>query len=195
MIEDVAIICISNEHCAKIVSNIVTQHGIAPILLNDDYSSIIRTVRSRHVNLIIMDDDIKGINTFELLYMIKNTQQAIEVILFSSNHNDLPEFIKKGIIFGYFSLPLNNFEIEQLVLSAQRSSKRTYKMQNELEELRLKLKNRIIIEKAKEILARDKNISLDKAYKAMQNLSMNKGVSLEKLAQVIVDNDAKNEEA
>lgn len=193
MIEDVAIISISNENCAKIVNNILIQHGIAPILLDEDYSSIIRTVRSRYVNLIIMDDDIKGMNIFELLYMIKNTQQAIEVILFSSNHNDLPEYIKKGIIFGYFSLPLNNFEIEQLILSAQRSSRRTYKMQNELEELRSKLKNRIIIEKAKEILARDKNISLDKAYKAMQNLSMNKGILLEKLAQVIVDNDTKNE--
>lgn len=193
MIEDVAIISISNENCAKIVNNILIQHGIAPILLDEDYSSIIRTVRSRYVNLIIMDDDIKGMNIFELLYMIKNTQQAIEVILFSSNHNDLPEYIKKGIIFGYFSLPLNNFEIEQLILSAQRSSRRTYKMQNELEELRSKLKNRIIIEKAKEILARDKNISLDKAYKAMQNLSMNKGILLEKLAQIIVDNDTKNE--
>lgn len=193
MIEDVAIISISNENCAKIVNNILIQHGIAPILLDEDYSSIIRTVRSRYVNLIIMDDDIKGMNIFELLYMIKNTQQAIEVILFSSNHNDLPEYIKKGIVFGYFSLPLNNFEIEQLILSAQRSSRRTYKMQNELEELRSKLKNRIIIEKAKEILARDKNISLDKAYKAMQNLSMNKGILLEKLAQVIVDNDTKNE--
>lgn len=193
MIEDVAIISISNENCAKIVNNILLQHGIAPILLDEDYSSIIRTVRSRYVNLIIMDDDIKGMNIFELLYMIKNTQQAIEVILFSSNHNDLPEYIKKGIIFGYFSLPLNNFEIEQLILSAQRSSRRTYKMQNELEELRSKLKNRIIIEKAKEILARDKNISLDKAYKAMQNLSMNKGILLEKLAQIIVDNDTKNE--
>ncbi|NMC56713.1 MAG: ANTAR domain-containing protein [Eubacteriaceae bacterium] len=193
MIEDFAVVCISNKICADLVNSILIKHGINYMSLNDDFSAFLRTIRSRDVNLVIMDDDAKSLSNYQLLYTIKNTQQAVEAILFSNNYNELNEYIKKGIIFGYFSMPLNNFEIEQLILSAVRSSRRTYKLQNELEELKSKLKNRILIEKAKEIVADDKNISLDKAYKAMQSLSMNKGISLEKLAQIIIENNEKSE--
>ncbi|GEM_PF-6781106 len=193
MLEDFAVVCISNKVCADLVVSILTKHGINSLSLIDDFSTFLRTIRSRDVNLVIMDDDAKSLSNYQLLYTIKNTQQAVEAILFSNKHNELNEYIKKGIIFGYFSMPLNNFEIEQLVLSAVRSSRRTYKMQNELEELKSKLKNRILIERAKEIVADDKKISLDKAYKAMQSLSMNKGISLEKLAQIIIENNEKSE--
>jgi response regulator NasT len=193
MTEDFAVVCISNKNCADIVFSILSKHGIGSIVLNDDFSVFVRTLRSRDVNLVIMDDNFKGISNYQLLYMIKNTQQAVETILLSNQYNELNEYIKKGIIFGYFSMPLNNYEMEQLILSAVRSSRRTYKMQNELDELKLKLKNRILIEKAKEIVARDKNVSLDKAYKAMQSLSMNKGISLERLAQIIIENNESNE--
>mgnify|MGYP000917325424 CR=1 FL=1 len=192
MLEDVAVVCIANKNCVDLVNNILNKHGITSIIIFDDFSALVRTLRSRDVNLVIMDDEMKGMSNDQLLYTIKNTQQAVEVILFSNNHNELYNYIKKGIIFGYFSFPLNNFEIEQLILSSLRSSRRTYKFQSELEELRMKLKSRILVERAKEIVARDKNISLDKAYKAMQTLSMNKGVSLERLAQIIIENDEKN---
>lgn len=193
MVEDFAVICISNKTCADLIGSILIKHGINYISLNDDFSAFLRTIRSRDVNLVIVDDGTKSMSNYQLLYTIKNTQQAVEAILFSNKHNELTEYIKKGIIFGYFSMPLSNYEIEQLILSAVRSSRRTYKLQSELDELKLKLKNRILIEKAKEIIANERKISLDKSYKAMQSLSMNKGISLEKLAQIIIENNEKSE--
>jgi len=189
MFQGVAVVCISNKTCADLVNFILSKHGIKSILLNEDFSVLIRTIRSRNINLVIIDDDIKGIDCCRLLHMIKNIQPAIEVILYSNNHSLLYEYIKEGILFGCFSMPLNNFEIEQLILSSLGASRRTYKMQSELDELKLKLKNRIIIDKAKEIIARNENISLEKAYRAMQNLSMRKGISIYKLAQIIIEDN------
>ncbi len=183
-----AVVCMADEGGRKIVDALLKKHGLQ-VLHFFDTASLLRTVKSRDIEIVILDEEGNHMQFADLLGSIAGSQASAEVVVFSERHSDLGEWIKKELIFGYFSLPWDRYEIEQLLLGALVNSRRIRKMQREMEDLKYKLKRRTLIEKAKEIVAQQRNISLDKAHTILTQMSMRKSISLETIAKSIVEND------
>lgn len=188
-----AAVCMADEVGKNMVCALLKKHGMQ-VLRYSDTASLLRGIRSRNIDIVVMDEDGNQIQCIDLLHSIKNSQDAVEVILFSERHSELAHYIKKELIFGCFSLPLNRYEMEQLLLGALVNNRRMRKMQREMDELKYRLNRRVLVEKAKEILAEQKNISLEKAHDILIQLSMRRGISLEEIARSILQSREKTKE-
>lgn len=62
----------------------------------------------------------------------------------------------------------------------------TENLEQEIEELKTRLEERKVIERAKGILSRDLNISEEEAYKKLRRLSMDRRAKMSEISELII---------
>ncbi len=180
-----AAVLINHQTALKAVLRALSKHGVAGVGYTNS-SLLLRAVAGRHFDLIFVDYEVKGIGLENLLAIIRESQPASKTILYSAARDEVLAYIEKGYVFGFFSNPNNSFEIEQLILIALKEIENQKRLESELERIRRRLKAGSDIEKAKEVLALQKGISLQRAYEAMRRASMDAALPLEEVARRIL---------
>ncbi len=117
-----------------------------------------------------------------------NSADPHPIVIFAEQ--DSPQIIEQAIKAGVSAYVVDDIQPHRLspiinVAIARFSELR--KIKNELEQTKSKLAGRKIIDKAKGLMMEKKNISEDDAYKHLRKMAMDKGESLEKTAQNIID--------
>jgi len=168
------------------VTSILKKSGYNVIVCSDG-NSLIRTARSRNADLILVDEEVKGLRVIDIVNIIF-TEKICPIILISNQYGaDYLNWIERGWIYTYVNIPLDRYEILKVIHSAIANGHRLLVLEREILKLRREISSRKAIEKAKGIVMEKRKCSEDEAYKYLRNTSMNKGVSIEDISSVIIN--------
>ncbi|NTW70886.1 MAG: ANTAR domain-containing protein [Eubacteriaceae bacterium] len=185
MIKNV-IVSLNNKKYEASLVNMMKQNGYHPIIC-DDGNTLIRTARSRNIDLIILDEDVKGFRTIDIVNSIYVEKICPILLVANQVRANYMDWIEKGWIYMYVSSNFDLNEMIKLVQSSIITGNRMMMLENEILKLKKTIADRKIIEKAKGIVMEMKKCSEDDAYKYLRTCSMEKKVSIENYAQAIIN--------
>lgn len=149
----------------------------------------LNTARNLGPDLVLVEADLPGISGFELARILADEKVAPvlliaqEVFLFSRPvaMKDRPDFP-----LGYVSLPLTENSLFPAIENMLNFAACYRRMEGDIRNLREKLETRKIVEKAKGILMEQLGITEGEAYRRIQKQSMDKCLTMRKVAEAII---------
>ncbi|MBA1333655.1 MAG: hypothetical protein HPY66_0048 [Firmicutes bacterium] len=180
------IIADSGETSRKIVSDLISKRGYK-IYQASDNAGVLRMARSLHPDLVLMDVNLWGANAYETARIIEEDRLSTVVFMTPKLDNEFMERLKTMKIFAYIMKPVNPAQLTQMVEFAIANSTRIRSLEERVEKLESSLAARKKIERAKGILMEKLRLSEQQAYEYMRRKSMDKGISMESLADTIVN--------
>ena len=186
MLQKTILLCISNKSTETNLVSVLKRHGFN-VIFCDDGHSLIRTVRSRNIDLILLDDEIKGVRAIDIVNIIFSEKIA-PVILFVNHYGShYMDWIEKGWVYNYLNMNLDQYDLIKVLNSAIINGERFLEMERQIIKLRKEIADRKTIEKAKGIIMEKRKCSEDEAYTYLRNMSMNKGISIENISKAIIN--------
>lgn len=142
-------------------------------------------------DLVLMDIKMPKMNGLKASDVISNTFQIPVLLLTAFSQREYIDEAKRANIVGYLVKPITEANLIPAVEIALLQAANTKKYQERNAQLDETLTNRKVIEKAKGIIMKRKNVSEETAYNKLRRLSMDKQLSMETVARRIIANDQK----
>ena len=142
-------------------------------------------------DLVLMDIKMPKMNGLKASDVISNTFQIPVLLLTAFSQRDYIDEAKRANIVGYLVKPITEANLIPAVEIALLQAANTKKYQERNAQLDETLTNRKVIEKAKGIIMKRKNVTEEIAYNKLRRLSMDKQLSMETVARRIIANDQK----
>ncbi|MCK1985915.1 MULTISPECIES: ANTAR domain-containing response regulator [Peribacillus] len=142
-------------------------------------------------DLVLMDIKMPKMNGLKASDVISNTFQIPVLILTAFSQREYIDEAKRANIVGYLVKPITEANLIPAVEIALLQAANTKKYQERNAQLDETLTNRKVIEKAKGIIMKRKNVTEEIAYNKLRRLSMDKQLSMETVARRIIANDQK----
>ncbi|SNT08523.1 response regulator receiver and ANTAR domain protein [Bacillus sp. OK838] len=142
-------------------------------------------------DLVLMDIKMPKMNGLKASEVISNTFQIPVLLLTAFSQREYIDEAKRANIVGYLVKPITEADLIPAVEIALLQAANAKKYQERNAQLDETLTNRKVIEKAKGIIMKRKNVSEETAYKKLRKLSMDKQLSMETVARLIVTKDQK----
>jgi len=164
----------------KKISAVLAAAGYLVIGETDNGPGALRLIQSLVPEVAVIDiDSPQGLSAAKLL----EEDGQIGLVLVATHprrdHNS-------DVISGQILKPIQDASLLTAVEFASAGQLRLRKMADELARLKEKLESRKIVEKAKGILMETLGINEAEAYRRIQQQSMNKRVSLRKIAEAVI---------
>jgi len=139
-------------------------------------------------DLILMDIRMPKLDGIEAAKRInKNRECVIPVVLITANTDrDNVKKLKNAGILGYLVKPVHTEDVILALETAYRIAEDFNSMKNQVVDLLEQLRDRKKIERAKEILMKEKGIDGDEAMHIMQKASRRQNIKLKDLAEAII---------
>lgn len=142
-------------------------------------------------DLVLMDIKMPKMNGLKASDVISNTFQIPVLLLTAFSQRKYIDEAKRANIVGYLVKPITEANLIPAVEIALLQAANTKKYQERNAQLDETLTNRKVIEKAKGIIMKRKNVTEEIAYNKLRRLSMDKQLSMETVARRIIANDQK----
>jgi len=182
------IVADSSETSRNNIANILSSKGYK-VYQATDGAGAIRLCRNIRPSLILIDINIWGIRAIDAAKIIEDDNIS-SVLFITNNPNDtFYKNLKDMKLYGYVLKPINSFQLTQTVEFSLMSLEKINKLEERIKKLETKIEAKIKSEKAKGILMKKFNITEDEAYKMLRKESMDKCLSMEKIAEEIIKND------
>ncbi|MDM5360857.1 ANTAR domain-containing response regulator [Peribacillus sp. RS7] len=142
-------------------------------------------------DLVLMDIKMPKMNGLKASEVISNTFQIPVLLLTAFSQREYIDEAKRANIVGYLVKPITEANLIPAVEIALLQAANAKKYQERNAQLDETLTNRKVIEKAKGIIMKRKKVTEETAYKKLRRLSMDKQLSMETVARMIISNDQK----
>ncbi|MDM5292847.1 response regulator [Peribacillus simplex] len=156
-----------------------------------DGEKAIELAHALQPDLVLMDIKMPKMNGLKASEVISNTFQIPVLLLTAFSQREYIDEAKRANIVGYLVKPITEADLIPAVEIALLQAANAKKYQERNAQLDETLANRKVIEKAKGIIMKRKNVSEETAYKKLRKLSMDKQLSMETVARLIVTKDQK----
>ncbi|GAA0116931.1 ANTAR domain-containing response regulator [Clostridium senegalense] len=169
------------------IREMLEEEGYDVVAEASDGFDVIELARKHSPELIIMDIKMPLLDGLNATKIILKEQLANAVVLLSAYSNK--SFIQKAKevgAMGYLVKPLDNKSLIATIEVCLSKATEFKNMQNTVKTLENKLESRKVIEKAKGILMKQRNITEDESYKYIRNLSMKKRVTMDEISKIII---------
>lgn len=170
----------NDEEFLKSIQIMLNQLGFMVVAIENSGTTLMRKIRSINPDIVIADANLKGMNAFEIANVVEKEGICPCIVTIKGSIEQYYEKLKNKIVFAYIQKPINAINLKYAIESSYFNFKN-------IMEIDKKLKERKIIEKAKGLVMKKYNVSEEKAYEYMRKKSMDKGVSLYRIAQAIID--------
>lgn len=176
----------TNEKLYKQLNIILTSSGHNIITQGLDSYDLLRKIRSYHPDLCIIDNDLKGMNTYTLSESIIEESLSAVIVLCKSYEVSKYSKLKDNIYFSA-EIKSSNYSNLQLIIPIMvKSCNYVRNIEQKLRKLETEIKNQKIINQAKRLLIKYEAFSEEEAHKYILKKSMEKRLSKEKFADEIV---------
>ncbi|CAH0230505.1 putative transcriptional regulatory protein pdtaR [Peribacillus sp. Bi96] len=156
-----------------------------------DGEKAIELAHALQPDLVLMDIKMPKLNGLKASEVISNTFQIPVLLLTAFSQREYIDQAKRANIVGYLVKPITEADLIPAVEIALLQADNAKKYQERMAQLDESLTNRKVIEKAKGIIMKRKNVTEEIAYNKLRKLSMDKQLSMEEVAKLIVINDKK----
>lgn len=137
-------------------------------------------------HVVVMDPHIPGSEGIDLTGIIDEHRVAPVVAIVSQTQREIEDLARLPGVYGVLLKPLHDGTVRPVIETALANFDRAMKLEKELKEVRQELENRKIVERAKGILMERKKMTEREAYKHLQKISMDKCVTLVRVARDLI---------
>jgi CheY-like chemotaxis protein len=184
LLHEKILIIMQDQKKGKVYQNLFLNSGFKTALLTDDPFKGIRILRTQEIQLILLDDTFQGMSFKQFADVIDYENLGAIIILGTDSLPSLQDFPPS--VYGI----LNTQVSREMLLNSARMAIRQYKintrLKEELKDLRKKLSDKKVIDQAKFFLMDKYKIDESEAYDRLRKVSMDKRVSIRKLAESII---------
>ncbi len=171
---------------SELLEQALAEAGHRVIARIGDDADLSAEVAKRHPDVIIIDMEAPGRDTLEQMREI-NRDQPKPIILFSDQRD--PDYIRQAVRAGvsaYVVDGLSRDRVMPIVEVAVARFREFQALKQELEETKTRLADRKIIEKAKGLLMKKKNMGEEQAYQFLRKTAMSRNLQLIEVARVLI---------
>ncbi|MDR1472804.1 MAG: ANTAR domain-containing protein [Synergistaceae bacterium] len=176
------------------LSSMLESLGFSVIGQAADGFDAVELCRAKNPDLVLMDIRMPVFDGFWATETILNEEIADCVVMLTAFCD--AEFVERAGrigVTGYLVKPINKRLLAPTIETAYFQSQRLKKVKMEAEEMRQKLEENHLIERAKALMAKDRGISEGDAYRELQRMSMNKRCPMSALAKMVVQSYSERE--
>lgn len=177
----------SSETSRKTIANILISKGYK-VYQATDGAGVIRLTRSIRPNLTLLDINLWGIKAFDVARIIEDDNLSSVLFITSNPNENFYNNLKNMNLYSYILKPINQFQLIQIVEFSIMNLEKISKLNDKIKKLEDKIESRIKVDKAKGILMKKYSISEEEAYKFIRKKSMDKCISIGKIAEEIINN-------
>ncbi|CDF58982.1 ANTAR domain-containing response regulator [Thermobrachium celere] len=170
----------NDEEVLKSIQIMLVQMGCNVVALETSGSALLRKIRSLNPDVSIIDVNLRGMSAFEISDVVEKQGICPCIITIKGSIDEYYDKLKDKLVFAYLQKPINAFNLRYAIESAYFNYKNLINMDK-------KLKERKIIDKAKGLIMKKYNLTEERAYEYIRKKSMDKGVSMARIAQAIID--------
>jgi response regulator NasT len=148
---------------------------------------LLQAVEAHRPDIIIIDTDSPSRDVLEHVVMVSRDQPR-PIVMFSSDgaSDSIRNAVRAGVS-AYIVDGLDAGRVKGIVEVAVARFEEYQKLVAELAEANLKLSERKLVDRAKGILMKSRNMTEDEAYKAMRSLAMSRKKRLGEVARMVID--------
>ena len=184
LLHEKILIIMQDQKKGKVYQNLFLNSGFKTALLTDDPFKGIRILRTQEIQLILLEENFSGMSFKQFADVIDYENLGAIIILGTDSLPSLQDFPPS--VYGILNTPVSR----EMLLNSARMAIRQYKintkLKEELKELRKKLSDKKVIDQAKFFLMDKYKIDESQAYDRLRKVSMDKRVSIKKLAESII---------
>lgn len=137
-------------------------------------------------DLILMDIKMPKLNGLKASEIIGKQLDVPIVIITAYSQKEFVSKAKQDNIVGYLVKPISEKNLLPTIEIALHQAEKAKTLKTEADEAKQNIERRKVIETAKGLVMKRKQMSEDEAYKYMRNLSMSNRMQLHELAQQII---------
>lgn len=176
----------SNEKVSGQLGQFLIENGMNIIGETKDGYDLLRRVHTVYPDLVIVDYNMKGLSGHEISEVLISEKICPVIALIGTNELQYFVNLSQEPTFAPLIKPCN----KQMLLSTanllNKTSKSIYKLENEVTHLKSHQDKKEIINKAKKLLMENMQLTEDEAHRRIQKQSMDKGLSMIKIAEAII---------
>lgn len=161
-------------------------HGHEVIARVGTDEDIIAAVERVQPDIIIVDLDSPGRDTLESMQAISRDRPRPIVMFTNDGDSATIERAVKSGVSAYVVDGLSPERIRPILDVAMHRFREYQQLRNELEQTRMQLTERKLIEKAKGILMKKRGLDEDQAYQSLRKMAMDRNLKLSELARSII---------
>lgn len=178
----------SNEKISGQLAQFLIENGFNVIGETVDGYDLLRRIHTVYPDIVIVDYKMKGMNGLEISEIIISEKACPVIALISSVEMQYFINLSQETAFAPLVKPLNKSTLLSTISLLVKTSKSISKLENEIIKLKGKKdeNDKKIIGKAKKLLMENMRLSEDEAHRRIQKQSMNKGITMVKIAESII---------
>jgi response regulator NasT len=180
------VIADSDQRTLKEMKSLLTRVGYIVAGEATDGMTALKLIRNTLPDMVILDTDLHGMSSTEVLNNIDGGKLAAVVMTASYQQKDLLVKLKHHWIFGFIVKPFSENNLYSVLNLALNNYKRTIELEKEVDKLKATLETRKVVDKAKGILMTTMEISEEQAFRKIQKQSMDKGKPMRAVAEAIM---------
>jgi len=160
--------------------------GFSVVGETGDGRNVLQMVFNIQPDLVIVSSQLEGKDGLEVVKAIDEHRIA-PVILISeiSGQNRLSEALRYWT-FSYVLKPIDEINLIPAIEVCMASYRKICRLEQDNRKLKLNLETRKVVEKAKGLLIQLKGMTEQQAFRHMQKVSMDKCITIQKVAQLII---------
>lgn len=172
----------AGEICAGLA---LAGYQVAAILADSDNLSA--AVEKLQPDVILINTESPSRDTLEnLAVMHKHMPRPVVIFTEEDGQDAIRDAVKAGVS-AYIVDGLDPKRIKPIVEVARARFEDTQALRRQLDEVSQKLSDRKLIDQAKGVLMKARNVGEDEAYHAMRKLAMERGQTMAKVARDVID--------
>ena len=182
------VVVVEDETLTRIdLVEILKENGYDVIGEASDGIEAVEVCKKLQPDIVLLDIKIPYISGLKVANILKEEGfQGCVIILTAYNIAEYIQQASNTIVMGYVLKPID----EPVFIERLNMIYKNYKLYNDLkkevEETKKKLEERKIIERAKGIIMAKYSLKEEEAYKKLRDLSMQKRISMSKLADIVI---------
>lgn len=181
------IIAVGNEEAGNKIKQVLTGSGFAVTGICISGSEAIRKVRTLKPALLLANYELPDTTGFEVAKIIAGNNLCSVVLLTDDNQKGYVESRARDLDIVCLVRPVGRALLLNTVELMLKSRIRIQKLEAELNEMKINLDTRKLIDKAKGLLMEKLGLSEQEAYRKIQKQSMDTGVPMKEVSKIIID--------
>lgn len=170
----------------ELLNKTFTECGYQVVANVDAHENINAAVEKFQPDVIIADLDSPGRDTLEYLQAVTRDRPRPIVLFTNDGDGDTIALAVKSGVSAYVLDGINPARIQPILDVAISRFREYQQLRDELEQTRLQLTERKVIEKAKGILMKNRGLSEDQAYQMLRKMAMDRNLKIAELARSII---------
>jgi len=185
------LICDSSEYIRTNIKNLLLKRSFQVYEATNGLEAL-RLARSIYPELVIIDLNLWGMNSIEVGKIIEKDNISTVIYMTSKVDAVFLNEIEKMKLYAYIKKPIIGENLYQIIDFALINSNKINNLKRKVNDLEIEINSRKNIDKAKRMLMKKLNITEEESYSIIRRESMNRCISIEKVAQEIIKKNSKS---